>query len=384
MGAANSLALERADITSETELPPQIIGRLPDGQPDGYLAETGMTAVYMQLSQLPLDMPKLYEKAQEDYLKNGICTVQDGALGRDQFALLKGLAEDGTLRIDTAAYLMLPDSGHKTLQENKELYNRYKNHLKIGGYKLVLDGSPQGKTAWLSRPYTDGTNGTSWMSDKGVDYFVRQAVDDGVQLLAHCNGDAASEQYLNSYKKAMEESDASNKHDLRPVMVHSQTVRCDQLERFKELGMIPSFFVDHVYFWGDVHLKNLGEERAGNISPTGWAKELGLLYTFHQDTPILPPDMLRTVQTAVQRRTQSGILLGDEHRTSVYSALKAITLNAAYQYGEENEKGSIEVGKYADFAILDKDPTDVPAEEISEIKVTETIFRDDTLFREAN
>lgn len=180
MGVANSLALEQAGITPEIQMSPELIGRLPDGELSGYVAEMGMAAIYMQIARLPLDLPTLYEKAQDVYLKNGICTVQDGALGREQFLQLKNLADREILKIDTVAYLMQPDSGHETVQEYKFLLNRYENHLKIGGYKLVLDGSPQGKTAWLSEPYADGTNGAEWMTDEQVEFFTKQAVDDGV------------------------------------------------------------------------------------------------------------------------------------------------------------------------------------------------------------
>lgn len=380
MGVANSVAMEQAGITPETDMPVALIGRLENGEPSGYLAENGMMAIYMQLANLPLDLHSLYRKAQQIYLQNGICTVQDGAVGKDQFLQLKKLAADKILKIDLAAYLMLPDSAHETVQNNSSLLNNYENHLKIGGYKLVLDGSPQGKTAWLSVPYTDGTNGTPWMKDEDVQFFVQQAVDDGIQLLAHCNGDSASEQFLNSYERAIKRSDRADKLKLRPVMLHSQTVRRNQLERFQDFGMMPSFFVDHVYYWGDIHLKNLGEKRANNISPTGWANALGLPYTFHQDTPVLLPDMLKTVRTAAERMTENGILLGKEHRLSVYDALKAVTIYAAYQYGEESTKGSIEENKYADFVILDKNPLKVPVEQLTDIKVTNTIFRDEILY----
>lgn len=380
MGVANSMALEQAGITSETIMPPEFIGRLAKGEPSGYLAEYGLAAIYTQLVGQPLDLPPLYQKAQDIYLQNGITTVQDGALGKDQFIQLKKLADEGILKIDTVGYLLLPDSAHDIVQKNKFLLNNYENHLKIGGYKLVLDGSPQGKTAWLSMPYTDGTNGTEWMSNEQVDYYVRQAVDDGVQLIVHCNGDAASEQLLNSYEQAIRQSGNADKLKLRPVMIHSQTVRHDQLERFKRFGMIPSFFVDHVYYWGDTHLENLGRDRADNISPAGWADELGLTYTFHQDTPVLLPNMLKTVRTAVERITRNGVRLGENHRISIYNALKAVTTNAAYQYGEEDVKGSIEENKYADFVLLDRNILNTAVEEITDIKVVATISRDEILY----
>lgn len=378
MGVANSLALEQAGITAQNTEPSELIGRLPDGEPSGYLSEEGMSNVYMQIMRIPLDYPQLYKQAQQVYLENGICTVQDGALGKEQIKLLKNLSEQGVLKLDTVGYLLINDSAHEAIEENKELLGRYQNHLKIGGYKMLLDGSPQSKTAWLSEPYTDGSNGEPRVSDEEVARYTKQAVDDGIQLLTHCNGDAASEQLLNAYEKAVSDERSRN---LRPVMVHSQTVRRDQLERFSAIGMIPSFFVDHVYYWGDVHLKNLGKQRAENISPVGWAEELGLIYTFHQDTPVLQPNMMRTIRTAVARTTHNGVLLGENHRTSVYHALKAITINAAYQYGEENEKGSIENGKSADFVILDGNPLKAEIEKITDIHVSEVVFKGENLYK---
>lgn len=381
MGCGNSKALESAGITTETDMPKELVGRFPNGEPNGFLAETGMSAVFIQIMNIPLDLEKLYIEAQDEYLRNGICTIQDGAVSAQQFGQLKRLSQDGIFKVDIVAYLMQTDNAHDVLIKNKGLLNKYERHLKIGGYKLVLDGSPQGKTAWLSKPYTDGSSGTVWMKDDDVYYFAKEALDDGVQLLAHCNGDLASQQFLDNYEKAFKSSNDPEKSKLRPVMIHCQTVRMDQLERFHSLNMMLSIFVDHVYYWGDIHLKNLGAERAENISPAVWAEQFDLLFTFHQDTPIISPNMLRTVQTAAERATRSGYILGEKQRISVYDALKAVTINAAYQYGEEKNKGSIDIGKDADFVLLDEDPFEVQIKDISKIKVTETIFKDNILFK---
>lgn len=366
MGVANTIALKQAGIFKD--------------ECTGYLAETDMTAVYMQFEKSDLPLEQMYQKAQELYFQNGICTIQDGAVGRKQFYQLQRLAEQQLFRADIAAYLMMPDGAHDVVQDNPEFLQNYQNHLKIGGYKLVLDGSPQGKTAWLREPYTDGTNGVAWMRDDDVKAFALQAVNDGVQLMAHCNGDAASEQFLNSYQYAVEHSSHKNALHLRPIMLHSQTVRYDQLERFSALGMLPSFFVDHVYRWGDIHRQNLGQARAQNISPVGWAEAFHLPYTFHQDTPVLPPNMLRTIRTAVERTTKNGTVLGRQHAISTYQALQAVTIHAAYQYGEQDKKGSIENKKYADFVILEENPLHVRPEHLTDISITQTIARDQMMY----
>ena len=148
--------------------------------------------------------------------------------------------------------------------------------------------------------------------------------------------------------------------------------------------MIPSFFVEHVCQWGEIHRQNLGEERAARISPARSAIDCGLTITFHQDTPVLPPDMLHTIWCAVNRLTASGNLLGGEERISVLEALRAVTINAAYQYGEEDEKGTLEVGKLADLVILEQDPLAVNALSIKDIAVCATIKAGETLYGSHN
>ena len=169
--------------------------------------------------------------------------------------------------------------------------------------------------------------------------------------------------------------------DLRPVMIHCQTVRDDQLDEMKEIGMIPSMFVAHTYYWGDVHGKNLGWERAARISPVRSALDRGLPYNFHQDCPVLKPDMMQTVWCAVNRRTKKGVKLGEEQCISAFDALKGVTINAAYMYHEEARKGTLEAGKLADLVLLDRNPLKVDPMEIRDITVLETIKEGVTLYR---
>lgn len=381
MGVANSLALSQAGLDENTKLSPQLAARDEEGKLSGLLAETGMTAVYRQLTQRPVDWKELVEKAQQIYLSHGILTVQEGAAGPEILDVLKDLSKEGILTADIALYLMAGPKAHKAKEDNPGLVNDYQHHLRLAGYKLVLDGSPQGKTAWLSEPYTDGSNGVAWMKTENVAELAKLAIDDDMQLLVHCNGDAASQQFIDAYARALQESGNPKKNELRPVMVHSQTVRKEQLQQMKELGIRPTFFVDHVYRWGDVHYQNLGQDRAENISPAGWAKELSIPYTFHQDTPVLPPNMLNTVQIAVERKTEGGRQLGKNQRISVYEALEAVTIRGAEQYHEENQKGSIAPGKKAEFVVLDKNPLETAPSEISQIQVLAVIRGDQVLYQ---
>ena len=144
--------------------------------------------------------------------------------------------------------------------------------------------------------------------------------------------------------------------------------------------MIPSFFVGHTYYWGDIHLKNLGSERGNKISPVNTAGKMGLIYNFHQDSPVTKPNMLHSVWCAVNRETRMGKETGKDERVSVYDALKAVTINAAYAYFEEAEKGTIEVNKKADFVILDANPLTVAPYDIKDISVLKTIKDDEVVW----
>lgn len=386
LACVNTAALRLADITKNTPDPQGgLIGRLESGEPSGYLEEAGVGLLQEMIqSRLRVDWNGMQEALQKDYIENGVTTVQDGAANGQSFGLLERMAAAGKLIVDVVAYPLMPDNGEVILRENEERVRNYKNHLKIGGYKLILDGSPQGRSAWMSKPYLGGEAGYCgypWLKDETVKMFVKQAVDEGQQILVHCNGDAASEQFLNAYEWALKESRNENKGNLRPVMIHCQTVRNDQLSRMAELNMIASVFVGHVWYWGDIHMKNFGAVRGNHISPVRDAMDRGVTVNFHQDTPVTKPNMLHSVWCAVNRRSRSGKQIGDDQKVSVYEALKAITVNGAYQYFEENQKGSIKTGKRADLVILDHSPLEVAPEAIRDIRVVKTIKDGNVIFR---
>lgn len=377
MGVMNSKGLMAAQITEETPDPEGgHFGRLEGSLvPDGYLEEAALMQLqYAFAGHMQVDAKDALLKVQQMYLQYGVTTVQDGASAKETIGFLKGMAENGLLKLDVVAYPVMNDEIAEGKASYAECNSGYENHFRVGGYKVILDGSPQGKSAWLSKPYENEETycGYPWLSDEKVLSYCKAAIKHKRQLLAHCNGDAASEQYLNCYENALKEIE-DKACDLRPVMIHCQTVRKDQIERMEKLDMIASVFVGHVYYWGDVHLKNLGEARAMSISPVGTALKHNLIVTFHQDTPVTKPDMLHSVWCAVERHTKKGVLLNKDECVSVYEALKAVTINAAYQYHEEAKKGSIENGKNADLVILDKNPLEVPYEQLKDIQVDVTI-----------
>lgn len=164
-------------------------------------------------------------------------------------------------------------------------------------------------------------------------------------------------------------------------MIHCQTVRDDQLDRMCRLDMIASFFVGHVWYWGDIHVKNFGEARGNHISPVQSALNKGVVVNFHQDTPVTKPDMLHTVWCAVNRISRNGNVIGGDQSIEVYEALKAVTINAAFQYFEEDRKGSISKGKRADLVILNRSPLETDKLLIKDICVLSTIKDGETIYK---
>jgi len=390
----NSLALKQAEITKDTPNPDGGVIRRDanTGEPNGVLEEKAMTDLLRKvglklippISQI---MDSIVE-AQKYYARCGITTAQDGASSGIVIAFFKFMRVCGKLMIDICAYPTV-EKTFRPLRGIQSRNQKCKKHFKTAGAKIILDGSPQGKTAWFTKPYFEVPDGCP-DTYCGYPYFkdseklcdiIKNCLVNGWQLLAHCNGDAAMDQYINMYKKAMEETGI--KTDLRPVMVHAQTIREDQLDEMKKIGMLPTFFHDHVYYWGDYHFESvLGPERAVRISPLRSALDRGISFTMHQDTPVVPPNMILTIHNAVNRVTSGGRKLGEEYAVTVNEAIKAVTINGAYQYFDEDIKGSIEKGKLADFVILDKSPLDVPAEELKNIKVAATIKENNIIYGE--
>ena len=385
LACVNSKALEIAGINENT---PDIKGGLIERiagtkEPSGYVEEAGMMVVFEKvMSRVKANVEDIIDNMAKTYIKYGVTTVQDGATTKEDFQFLKMMSDMNKLKVDVVSYPIMPGGGVDLLHENSEYVGKYKNRLKIGGYKLVLDGSPQGKTAWLSKPYEGDDKeycGYPWMKDEDVENFIRTAVTEKQQLLTHCNGDAAGDQLLKTYEKIVKET--GSKEDLRPVMIHCQTARNDQLDKMAKLNMIASIFVGHVFYWGDIHLKNLGEVRGNHISPVKDALDRGIHVNFHQDTTVTLPDMMHTVWCAVNRISRNGKLIGEDQKISVYDALKAVTTEAAYEYFEEDSKGTIEAGKRADLVILTDSPLKVDKMDIRYISVVETIKDGETIYR---
>jgi predicted amidohydrolase YtcJ len=254
----------------------------------------------------------------------------------------------------------------------------YDNHYRIGGMKITLDGSPQGRTAWRTQPYLIPPDGAdegykgypAIPSDSVLTSLYEKAFKNNWQVLTHANGDAAIDQMIRTMKVA---ADKFGNEDRRNVLIHGQYVREDQLDSFKELDVIASLFPLHTYYWGDWHKKIIGDSLGNKISPTRTALDKGLKITIHTDAPVALPNLMRMVGISVERKSRSGQLIGANEKLTAYEALKAITDWSAYQHFEGNSKGTLEVGKLADMVILDKNPLKIPEEEIKDVVVLETI-----------
>jgi predicted amidohydrolase YtcJ len=374
LGAANSLGLKLANINSKTQDPPggKIRRYVNSLEPNGVFEET---AAY-PLQQLAMSSYKdpigSVKKAMQIYARNGITTVQDGASSPETIALMQAADAQGMINLDVISFPI----GQNGLDQNLDSINfgSYEGRLKIGGIKLILDGSPQGKTAYLTEPYykpphseLDSYTGYPLIPQLEVSKWVKKYADLNIPIMAHANGDAAADMLI----KAVKDADIASDH--RTVMIHAQTVREDQLDKMKGLGIIPSYFSTHTFYWGDWHRDSVfGLDRASRISPTKSALDRNIPYTVHNDAPVVPPDMIRLLWSTTNRLTRSGKTLGLEQRISTYEALKAMTVNGAYQHFEEKTKGTIEVGKLADLVVLSEDPLHIPAEDILKLKVVAT------------
>ncbi len=370
MGVLNSKALARFGVNRETPNPSGgVIGKDADGELNGLLEETAIIPLFAKTSSLSdFNAERFLKRATLTYASYGITTAQDGLLKERDYQIFKNYINKESLLIDVLGYVDLKENAH--LMNDKGVIQ---GGFKLAGYKIFLDGSPQGKTAWMKEPYIGDQDycGYPIYDDATVVQFFRTAIDEQTQILVHCNGDAACEQMIRCYKDAL----AGQKSIIRPVMIHAQLLQLDQLKEVKDLGIIPSFFVAHVRYWGDVHSKNFGTQRANYISPLQSALKHQILFTLHQDTPVLMPNMLETIQIACTRETKSHVFFAQEERISVYDALKAVTINAAIQNFEEDVKGTIEQGKYADFVVLDQNPLLCNVHDIEYIQVLQTYKR---------
>lgn len=420
--AANSIAFELAGITKETLDPEGGVIRRVEGtqEPNGILEEQAMLLL---LKAVPKpseeELGNIIENGLHHYAAQGITTTQEAAISSpDIIETLRKLAADKRLPIDVIGFPFWNITDATLTNYDEDRY--YRGRFRLGGVKLVLDGSIQGYTAYLSEPYHISPEYSKPVDDDPTDWqtaenlllhidastaigeahpevqikgylgyptfedqdevtkLVKKFYKEGWPVLCHTNGDAATDMLVKAISEAAKEYPVKN---LRTVIIHGQTIREDQLDQIKELEMVISFFPNHVYYWGDRHHDIfLGPKRAARINPLNSALNREIVFTIHHDAPVTPANILHIIWAAVNRVTTSGKVLGPNQQIPVIEAIRAVTINAAYQHFEEKMKGSIEIGKLADFVILSDNPLKVDPMKINDITVLETIKEGKTVY----
>jgi len=389
MGVLNSLALQKAGITAASKDPQGgVIRRKPGSQePNGVVEEMAFfgTIFPMLPKYSDEDVTDQLKRSMAIYAANGFTTVQEGRAEASSLSDLTKSAEKGAFQLDVVAYPGLDSSSKDPALRGPLMSHYYRNKFRIGGVKLTFDGSPQGKTAYFTTPYYQVPAGQP-KSYRGYPAFkpadaqkwIDMAYKNKWQVLVHTNGDAAIDELIRTVTNARAKYPNSQ---ARTVMIHGQYLRKDQVTKLKKLGIFPSLYPMHTFYWGDWHRQSVaGPKRAENISPTGWVLDNGMKFTIHSDAPVTFPNSMRILDSAVNRTTRTNYVLGPKHRLSPYVALKAMTIWSAFQHFEESAKGTLEPGKLADLVILNQNPLKIAPAKIINIKVMETIKDGKTVY----
>ena len=387
LAAVNSKALELVGYDEDTPDPPGgHLGRDPEsGRLNGLLEENATAPVAMEaVTPSGLEILDIFRSGSQQYLEAGVTTAQSGYTSEAQ---ADGMAWMSRLGLIPMRLVIWPgmEAADALLAGDWEFDSYDEDWLKLGAVKLIADGSIQGYTGYLSEPYhvppgsDPNYRGYARIPREELIERVGRYHDAGMQVAIHGNGDASIDDILDALETAQQQSP---RPDARPIIIHAQMTREDQLDRIAELDAIPSFFVLHTYYWGDRHRDIfMGPERAFRMSPTASAERRSIPYTLHADNPVVPMEPLRIIWSAVNRRSTSGQLIGNEQRITPMQALQGVTIRAARAHFEEADKGSLEAGKFADLVILSDSPLTVPPDEIDDITVLETIVGGKTVYQ---
>jgi hypothetical protein len=382
----NSKGLEMSKVTSASVDPPGGIIRRIKGsdEPNGVLEELAAIPLFFPIIG-PSD-PELafyyLDKSQELAASYGYTTAQEGR-AMTNHELMASYAEQDKFYLDVVSYI---DYSFPQYMDSKWNSREYSNRYRIGGLKMTLDGSPQGRTAWRTEPYLIPPDGQkegylgypAIADDNEVKRIVALAFENNWQLLTHANGDAAMDQLIRAMRPAINQY---GNEDRRNVLIHGQYVRMDQLDSLAEMDIIASLFPMHTFYWGDWHKQIIGEEKGNKISPIRSALNRGMKVTSHTDAPVAFPNLMMILWTTVNRVSRSGAIIGEDERLTPYEALKSITIWGAYQHFEEDRKGSLVTGKVADLVILDQNPLKIEPMKLKDIQVMETIKEGQTIFK---
>ncbi len=382
----NSKGLEKLGINSDSKDPEGGLIRRENSsnEPNGVLEE--LAAIPFMLEAIAPKseeaLIKFFDAGQNMALSYGYTTAQEGRAMQNQ-EMLVTMAEMDKYKIDVISYIdyMFVDQHMNSKWNSKNYINKFR----IGGMKVTLDGSPQGRTAWRTEPYLippagmphDYSGYPAIPNDSILSSIFEKGFKNNWQILTHTNGDAAIDQLIRTMKPLKEKYGNEGRRD---VIIHGQYIREDQLNAAKDMNMIASLFPLHTFYWGDWHEQLIGDSLVQNISPVKTALNKGIDVTIHTDAPVALPNLMRVLWTAVARTSRSGKIIGPDERITPYEALQAITIWSAYQHYEEDKKGSLENGKLADLVILDKNPLKVEPDNIKDIQVLKTIKEGEIVF----
>jgi predicted amidohydrolase YtcJ len=383
--AMNSAGLKAVGITADTPDPEGgRIRREADGRtPNGVLEELASIPYVIRILSPAKQEDKDYflERGLEMAKSYGYTTANEGRLMGDANAYLMTAASRGLFDIDVIGW-----QDYTGMEQLEKFYSTtYSNHYRLGGLKVTLDGSPQGRTAWRTKPYLippDGQEvgyaGYPAIPDTGrVESYLEKAYANNWPVKVHANGDAAIDQMLEALRPVVE------RHGVRrgeTILVHGQFLRQDQIPQLKALGVFPSMFPMHTFYWGDWYERIIGHDMAVQISPMRSLLNAGMHVTSHTDAPVALPNLMQVAWATVNRVSRSGEVVGEPEKVSPFEALKMITLWGAEEFGEVEHKGSIEVGKQADFVVLSDNPLAVDPMDMNRIVVLETIKDGQTVY----
>ena len=323
----------------------------------------------------PEDVYRALLEAQERFASYGVTTAQEALIKREMVPLVRPLVESPDFWIDVMGFVDAPNRA-EVMDMLGFPAGEWNGHLKVKGVKILLDGSPQGGTAWMTEPYLDGHNGAATVKIEDMHRYLREAAELGLEVAVHCNGDAACRALVDEAERVSEETGL----DQHVVMIHAQFLTPDLMDRMKAIGMEPSFFVSHSWYWGDLYVELFGSDRADRLSPCGTALSKGMRITVHQDEPVLEPWPMDAVFCAVNRVTENGDVRGEGERIGIMDALRAVTVDSAGQ-NREPGIGEIREGCFADLIILDRDPLGCEPSELRDVRVLETIKHGRTVYR---
>jgi hypothetical protein len=384
----NSLALKKYGYDENTVTPPGgvIVRKEGTNEPYGLIMESAfLQTLALSEPMTPAQEIAATKAGQMLYAENGITTAHEGATHLDQYQVIKRASDAGVNIIDLIAYPFITDVDKVLEVLPLDQWGKYVNRLKVGGVKVTIDGSPQGRTARFTTPYLQGgpAGEDNWQGELTfpqdiVNKMVKKVYDMGVPLNLHANGDGGIDAFFTAHELAAS-SDLEKQRDI--TMIHAQFARRDQLNKFVQYKVRPSFYTLHTYYFAEAHLSNRGKAQTDYISPMRDAIDIGLRPTNHTDFVVAPLDQMMVLWSAVNRISRAGAVIGADQSVSVLEGLKTMTIWSAEQYGEQASKGSLEVGKLADMVILSANPLNVEAMTIKDIKVVETIKEGQSIYQ---